>query len=275
MTRKMIFALPLVIALGCGGMAQNSDDNGIETDDTTAKADAASYPLGYFWNNQVPDGAIETLILLDNGIYRLIWQGQDRVKASGTYAFTHTTSTKYLKLSDEQGNLVDRYAYVYKNYGDGMADLTLRKSGSTTTEVLNKWGNSGACFEASDCSRQGAVSECTEMTTWTCENGWNCIAECSGAQGWLQAVEGAVEQGEAFNNQIDSSALPGNSSKATYNTYSKRGDTTAYSYTFESKVAFIILGGDEDGNTYVAIYDASDNKLAEGSATESDELSWE
>ncbi|HZS42380.1 MAG TPA: hypothetical protein VFF06_36370 [Polyangia bacterium] len=141
MMRNWVMATVLVFgAVGCGG--EPADDS-VDTIDDVTKADA-SYPSGVYENAKPQIGDFYLLELNADKTFLHKTQGVDCIpnfgtcgQMTGSYKFSHSGSTKYIRFYDDAGNYVDRYAYTLS--GD---KLSLKASGSHTF-VMTKSALSG------------------------------------------------------------------------------------------------------------------------------------
>lgn len=111
MMRNVMVAVMLVAA-GCG--SELPADGEPDQIDDAGKADS-SQPLGNF-SGQVKLGQIRDLTLNHDKSYIKFTQVIDCIPGpcrpeEGSYKYSHSSTTKYLRFYDADGNFVERYAY--------------------------------------------------------------------------------------------------------------------------------------------------------------------
>ena len=115
MMRNWVVATVLAMAaVGCGNEAP-ADGN--DTIDEVTKADG-SYPGGVYENDKAKLGDLDLLELNSDNTFMHMTQGIDCLpsfgtcgQVSGTYKFSHSSTTKYIRFYDQDGNFTVRYAY--------------------------------------------------------------------------------------------------------------------------------------------------------------------
>jgi hypothetical protein len=127
MRNSMMIAATMFLAVGCGGEPVDTEQ---DTVDQVAKDDS-SYPSGVFENAHPQLGDFNILELNGDHTFLHKTQGVDCLpnfgtcgQVTGTYKFSHTTTTRYLRFYDETGSYMDRYAYKLSG-----STLSLRATG--------------------------------------------------------------------------------------------------------------------------------------------------
>jgi hypothetical protein len=136
----MAVALCSVIA-GCAASDDTTaDDNNQDTIDNTTGKEDASYPVGIFNSTtaQSHDGTVGKLVLNSDKTYSRTVNvaacpqlDAGCATTTGKYTFSHSGSTRYVRLLNANGTLNERYAY--KLSGETMS---LRASGDTSWDKL-------------------------------------------------------------------------------------------------------------------------------------------
>jgi hypothetical protein len=132
--RNLMVAMMLVGAAGCEG-GNPIDDEPDQIDDAT-KADSST-PLGNF-TGSVHIGQIRDLTLSSDKSYDYFIQTVDCIPGpcraqKGSYKFSHSSTTRYIRFLDGDGNLVERYAYKLSG-----TKLSLRRDHDTVWFYVTK-----------------------------------------------------------------------------------------------------------------------------------------
>jgi hypothetical protein len=172
----VVFAMVSLGAFGCGVADDTGDDRAQDVIDDAGKADAVSRPTGSFRSQEASAGQFTLVVLNEDRTFHREMMVYcfaapcNPVAQSGTYTFSKSGDTRYIRFLDADGNLVDRYAYTWA------ADtLKLRSSGGTAWQAL-RTGGDGWCAVPDDCEGQGLVHiECVGQ--WVCESN-SCAYSC-------------------------------------------------------------------------------------------------
>jgi hypothetical protein len=199
MMRNVMIAVAAMAMVGCGDVPAGGEMDQI---DEVTKADG-TYPIGNF-DGSVKLGQIRDLTLNSDKTYSYFVQVVDCIPGgcqpvTGTYKFSHSSTTKYLRFYDADGNFDVRYAYKF----DG-SKLSLKKDGTTTWFALTKtdlatYGEScggftrspKSCADGLKCVFKGVPDvpgTCQHDDSNPCEQaGGSCVAlapgSCSGEVG--------------------------------------------------------------------------------------------
>jgi hypothetical protein len=121
MMRNIVMAAALVlVAAGCGN--DIPADGEMDTIDNVTKDDG-TFPLGNYVG-QVAVGQIRDLTLNHDKSYLRFAQTIDCIPApcraeQGNYKFSHSSTKRYIRFYDADGNFIDRY--TYKLSGDKLS----------------------------------------------------------------------------------------------------------------------------------------------------------
>lgn len=159
MMRAMVLATTVVMAVGCG--SEVPEDNQPDQIDVVGKDDA-NYPQGVFNANAPRIGELSMLTLNSDNTFDHMTQGVDCLDnfgscghVKGTYKFSHSTTTKYIRFYDTTGVFLDRYAYKLAG-----AQLSVREDNTTHWDVMEK---ESAC--------QVAGGSCVALVPGNCDDG--------------------------------------------------------------------------------------------------------
>jgi hypothetical protein len=177
-TTALFIALALA-AFGCNGSPETADDGNADTIDTATKADGVVRPVGTYLKDAASAGQFTKVVLkTDRTFHRetmvyCIMAPCPPVASEGTYNFSKSGSTRYLRFLDENGDLIDRYAYTLS--GDV---LKLRVPGESARVAYEHADNDSAwCGVADDCGLQDlAQPRCPGQ--WTCNEENTCAYDC-------------------------------------------------------------------------------------------------
>jgi hypothetical protein len=188
MRTTALFMVLALAAFGCNGGSDIGDDANADTIDTATKADGVDRPAGTFLNATAAAGQLTKLVIkTDKTFHRemmvyCVVAPCPTPATEGTYTWSKSGSTRYIRFLDEDGNLIDRYAYKW----DGDV-LKLRASGAnnwvkyTTAENSEAW-----CGVPEDCQLQNLPQPrcpgqwvCTEESTCS----YDCRMPCEAAGG--------------------------------------------------------------------------------------------
>ena len=200
-TTALLMALALA-AFGCSGTPDTADDANADTIDNAAKADGVVRPVGTYLKDGATAGQFTKIVLkTDRTFHRelmvyCIVAPCPTPATDGTYNFSKSGTTRYIRFLDDNGDLIDRYAYTLS--GDV---LKLRVPNETTKVAYTHADNDNAwCDVADDCGLQElAQPRCPGQ--WTCgaENtcAYDCQNTCESAGGaCVPLVPDACEFGE-------------------------------------------------------------------------------
>jgi hypothetical protein len=141
----------LTVTACVGADDTTADDGNADSVDNTNGKEDASYPVGIFnsTTSHSGDGTVGKLTLnSDNTFSRVVEVAacpqldSGCATTTGTYKFSHYGSTRYLRLLDSHGTLIERYAY--KLSGES---LQIRVSGDTTWDKLTNPENTKLKFD--------------------------------------------------------------------------------------------------------------------------------
>jgi hypothetical protein len=124
-----------ILAAGCSG-GEDMNDNQPDQVDVLDKADSST-PVGNFMGS-VHVGQITDLTLDSNNHYDYFIQMVDCIPGpcqaeKGTFKYSHSSTTKYLRFYDSDGNYQTKYAYKLSG-----TQLSLREANTTSWFVLTK-----------------------------------------------------------------------------------------------------------------------------------------
>ena len=164
----------LVVAVGCATPDVNADDYGAEQDDVVGgKDDSAAKPVGtYELTTPAPGQFTRLTVMTDKTFHRetlveCFAAPCYPLAVDGTYKFTASGATKYIKFTAEDGTVLDKYAYKMSG-----SKLKLRLVGDTTWFTMPK-ATAGWCAAADDCGLQS-------LSHGSCSGAWDCSSNtCS------------------------------------------------------------------------------------------------
>jgi hypothetical protein len=171
MMRNWMMAAAMVFSMvGCG--AASDLDNEPDTIDDVTKADAV-YPAGVYESTTAKLGDFYLLELNADNTYLHKTAGIDCLPSyfgtcgiiTGTYKFSHSSTTKYIRFYDENGQFVVRYAYTLTSSG-----ITLREDGQSHTFTMKKSSQNDCVAAGGDCvalapgSCKGEVQDAREFS---------------------------------------------------------------------------------------------------------------
>ena len=182
---RWIFALSLVFGslAACSGNTVDdlSTAEEADTDDLEEKGDGVTYPVGTYEAAATAAGELTLLVLkTDKTFYAeqfvvCITAPCNPVAIEGKYKFTKSSTKKYLRLLDEDGELIVRYAYKLSSGGTlKIAPSPYTKFASLkAVETDRAW-----CESPADCKIQNLPQpKCPGK--WLCETGMCHYSECS------------------------------------------------------------------------------------------------
>jgi hypothetical protein len=185
-----------LIALGCG--QEMPEDGAPDTIESADKADVV-YPYGT-WEAESPHvGDLASLTLNTDKSYARTFMHVDCIPAvacqpeTGNFKWSHSSTTRYLRFYDADGNFLDRFAWKLK--GD---ELDLRATNSSRWVVMKKKGYAGLgescggfvrdpkqCAPGLECVYSGVPDlpgKCEEPNHNPCvDAGGSCVALVPGA----------------------------------------------------------------------------------------------
>jgi hypothetical protein len=172
MRTTALFMVLALAAFGCNGSPDTGDDTAADTIDTATKADGVVRPVGTFLKDAASAGQFTKIVLkTDRTFHRetmvyCVRAPCPALESEGTYNYSKSGSTRYIRFMDENGDLIDRYAYT-------LADdvLKLRVPGESTRVAYTRADDANAwCGVADDCELQ-------ELAQPKCPGQWTCGAE--------------------------------------------------------------------------------------------------
>jgi hypothetical protein len=152
--KQFWLAALMVTAFGCG---EAPIDNEPDVVDDVTKADAV-YPSGTYENQHPSVGELAELTLNPDHTFSRKFQMVDCIPAiacgpeRGTYKFTHSSTTKYIRFYDYDGTFLDKYSYkLYTN------SITLRDSNNYFSMEKSKYAGlgehcGGFVFQPKECA---------------------------------------------------------------------------------------------------------------------------
>lgn len=163
-------------AVGSFGLAACGDGADAPTEveaDDDGKADGVAYPVGTYLL-ETPSGAdtqdLEVLVLGTDRSFAVTRGGgvcgpacARTVRGHFKLTRSTTTATRFLRLTEDDGELFGRWAWVLEHDA-----LTLTDPESELTQVLAH-SDTGWCAHASDCEVQALFPE-------DCDGAWRCAA---------------------------------------------------------------------------------------------------
>ncbi|HEY3356566.1 MAG TPA: hypothetical protein VGQ83_25165 [Polyangia bacterium] len=178
--RKMalVFVFAALGSFGCDGTAGNPEDNALDVIDNAEKADGVIRPVGTYRNEAPTAGGFTAVVLKTDKTFRrevqvmCITTPCNPIATEGRYGWSKSGSTRYIRFLDENGDLIDRYAYTLS--GDV---LTLRVPNTTQKQKLTLSADA-YCAVPADCELQDlAQPRC--IGEWTCGAENTCAYECT------------------------------------------------------------------------------------------------
>jgi hypothetical protein len=155
-----------LLATACVASSDDSDDNDPDTIDNVSGKTDGNYPGGvYKSDSDAHDGSVGSVTLsMDKTFSRTLKVAAcpqldaGCANSAGTYTFSHSSSTHYIRFLDSSGTLIDRYAW--KLSGE---TLSLRATGDTTWYKLEnlettKLHSGDTCADAEG----NSLGECPE-----------------------------------------------------------------------------------------------------------------
>jgi hypothetical protein len=143
MRNFFIAALAVTAACSHSPMTDSSD----QLDKPIGKADAASYPSGTFTNASPLIGTLSVLTLNSDFSFSRFAPGLcpgggtcTPVMTTGTYLFTHSHSSHYIRFYDDSGNALDRYEWTLD-----AGTLSLARVGGVDGDVWFDMSQQNAC----------------------------------------------------------------------------------------------------------------------------------
>jgi hypothetical protein len=173
MRTTALFMVLALAAFGCNGAPDGTgDDAAPDTIDNADKADGVVRPVGTYLRDGATAGQFTKVVIkTDKTFHRelmvyCVVAPCPAVATEGTYTWSMGGTTRYIRFLDENGDLIDRYAYTLS--GDV---LKLRSTGGTTWVKYTHADNDNAwCGVADDCGIQ-------DLAQPRCPGQWNCGAE--------------------------------------------------------------------------------------------------
>ena len=181
----VVAALFALVVFGCDGTAVNPDDQAQDQVEVDGKADGSSAavarPLGTYRVAHQYAGRLTMVTFKSDKTFHyemmVYCAGGGTcppVGHDGTYTFSKSGTTRYIRFLDADGQLIDRYAYqLTGQLGD---TLKLRLSGDSEWTTLPQSGDA-YCAAAADCGLQGLIHPMCAPGGWTCEDNL-CAFQC-------------------------------------------------------------------------------------------------
>ena len=168
----------MIAFIGCGGTDINSDDNGMDVEDPAGLEDGVVRPVGTFRLDGAMAGELTILALKTDKTYHaetMIYC----VKApcyplvdEGTYRYTKSGNTRYIRLYGPAGEKLHRFAYRFQS------DVLYLRDTDTENDWFEMYRSyDGWCGEPSDCEIQN-LSQPRCPGEWTCGYDGVCAYEC-------------------------------------------------------------------------------------------------
>ena len=208
--RKFSILATLVLAffaIACGG-DEYADDQVLDHNDPAGLEDGITRPTGTWEGEGLQAGQFTSLALLSDKSFHAevrvicVKAPCNPVAQDGTYRYTKSGATRYIKLYDSDGEVLSRYAYTLEDNTLFLRDATQDSKGRCVTHewfTMNK-SFDGYCHVPEDCASQGLFTM-TCVGEYECNDnlcGFHCttsnICEESGGQ-CVALVPGACEDG--------------------------------------------------------------------------------
>jgi hypothetical protein len=188
--RAMMFALVISSLSLSACMQSDAADDAAEVIDDGKQDDGTSKPLGTYADpflalDDFPAGTtfplMSMLVLRSDGTFLrtqvLGCEGTnacDRSEEEGTFKYTKSGTRRFLRFSDAEGNLIDRWQYVVATNGA----LELRPAGTSKWQPVPR-SEVAFCTAEVECTQQGLPQQgCPDA--WSCENN-ACTPKCDSA----------------------------------------------------------------------------------------------
>jgi hypothetical protein len=159
-----VFVIAALGTYGCDSTTSNPDDSAADVTDNSDKADGVVRPEGTYTHAAAAAGDFTVVILnADKSFHRemlvmCITTPCNPVATDGTYGWSKSGSTRYVRFLDANGALIDRYAYTLS--GDV---LTLRTPDTNHTQKLKLTTVTTPCAAAG--------GSCVGLYPGACANG--------------------------------------------------------------------------------------------------------
>jgi hypothetical protein len=192
MTKPALLALVFaLVAFGCDGVASNPDDLADDQlDDGKADAEVVR-PIGTFRAVPPAAGGLAVLVLKADRTFHYeqivycVRAPCPPLATEGSYSYSKSGSTRYLRFKDAQGNLVNRYAYTV-----AARTLKLRLVNAHDWQLLEPSAAAG-CATAADSEGPGLIQP-------MCGGGFSCVTnECAYRCGPPEPVNACEQAGGA------------------------------------------------------------------------------
>ncbi|MCU0620044.1 MAG: hypothetical protein MUC69_00920 [Gemmatimonadales bacterium] len=181
MNRAVLMFACLGLGLGACEGAGYPDDATADSADMEGKADGVERPVGTFAAGMAPVGQFRLVVLTTDKRFH-----RERAASctggpcspdveEGTYTWSKSGSTRYVRFVDPDGVLMDRYAYTLS---DGGRTLKLRVPGTNDRQTLAREDSAAWCGQPEDCDLQElAQPRCPGQ--WSCDEGSTCAYRCT------------------------------------------------------------------------------------------------
>jgi hypothetical protein len=210
MKNTLLSAIVAVIACGCDGGAFETVDMEQDHLEAAGSSDlAAKRPVGSFRSQGAAVGQFSLLVLKSDMTFHretvvaCLRAPCPAIALDGTYVYSLSGATRYVRFTSPDGAFVDRYAYRL------LDDTTLevRRSGTGEWQTL-KDEFTGWCAEVADCAPQDLRRPMCIEGQWTCQAsvcayacgplpvtpceqaGGSCVASADGADPCADAILG-------------------------------------------------------------------------------------
>jgi hypothetical protein len=179
----LLASLALVLGIGCDPANEvNADDSANDVLDNADKADGVVRPVGTYTRTLLASehGIVSLTLKTDKTFHRVVkfycppgaLCQVGPMMLDGTYGWSKSGSTRYIRFLDDRGDLIDRYAYTL----DGNT-LSLRSSGSSTSFDLTRVSDEGWCSVDEDCQLQDLTAQLRCPGYFTCQDS-ACVYQC-------------------------------------------------------------------------------------------------
>ena len=192
MTKSVLFAAMFaLVAFGCDGAVSNPDDLAEDQLDD-GKADLGiERPVGTFRAVPPSAGAFTVVAIKADRTFHLeqivycFRAPCPPIATEGSYSYSSSGSTRYIRFKDAEGNLIDRYAYKV-----AAGTLKLRLVGQDVWQTLEKSADAW-CATPADCDVQGIIHP-------MCWGGFTCAANaCAYRCGLIEPTNPCEQAGGA------------------------------------------------------------------------------
>jgi hypothetical protein len=157
---------------GCAESTDETDDSG--ADQIDGKEDGSIvYPSGIYNNNssQLVFGHLFNVTLSPDHTFSRMEETEcvgtvSCGQLAGTYKFSHSDTTHYIRFLDQNGTLIDRYAFKTSSDGE---KLSLRRVGQTSWFYLTN-------LDTRSLSQGAKCEDSKGNSLGTCKNPFACVA---------------------------------------------------------------------------------------------------